>query len=117
LKGKELCTIDYKLIEDELEKRNTFYGNGYTRNNSIIKNKDSKIELEECKISDINKKNNIVNLLTEINGNCKGTFNTFRQQLLKKKDNFSKKIEDINNKIQKILETDANESIDKKMKI
>ena len=114
LKGKELCTIDYKLIEDELEKRNTFYVNGYTRNNSILKDKNSKIESEECKISDINKKNNIVNLLTEINGNGKGTFNTFRQQLLKKKDNFSKKIDDINNKIQKILETDANESIDKK---
>lgn len=28
LKGKSLCKIDYQLAENELEKRETFYGNG-----------------------------------------------------------------------------------------
>ncbi len=114
LKGKELCKIDYKLVEDELEKRNTFYGNGYIKNKGISKTDNTKVEQEECKISDSNKRLNTINLLTETNVNSKVAFNSFRQQLLKKNDNFTKKINNINSKIQKILEIDANESLDKK---
>ena len=114
LKGKELCKIDYKLVEDELEKRNTFYGNGYIKNKGISKTDNTKVEQEECKISDSNKRLNTINLLTEVNVNNKVAFNSFRQQLLKKNDNFTKKINNINSKIQKILEIDANESLDKK---
>ena len=114
LKGKELCKIDYKLVEDELEKRNTFYGNGYIKNRGISKTDNTKVEQEECKISDNNKRLNTINLLTETNVNSKVAFNSFRQQLLRKNDNFTKKINNINSKIQKILEIDANESIDKK---
>ena len=114
LKGKELCKIDYKLVEDELEKRNTFYGNGYIKNKGISKTNNNKVEQEECKISDNNKRLNAINLLTEANVNSKVAFNSFRQQLLKKNDNFTKKINNINSKIQKILEIDANESVDKK---
>ena len=130
LKGKELCKIDYKLVENELEKRNTFYGNlnktfksnffnkdNNTKDNNNINrntiNDDKKIEKDETlsKISDNsnnnNKKINLVKLITDTNSN--GNINSFRQKVLKNNYNFKKKIDLINDKIQQILQTDANE--------
>ena len=130
LKGKELCKIDYKLVENELEKRNTFYGNlnktfksnffnkdNKTKDNNNINrnsiNDDKKLEKDETlsKISDNsnnnNKKINLVKLITDTNSN--GNINSFRQKVLKNNYNFKKKIDLINDKIQQILQTDANE--------
>ena len=118
LKGKELCKIDYKSVEDELEKRNTFYGDGNKKFKNIFNINNKKIEQEETlsKISNNNNNNNtkinIINLITDVNSNG-GAINTFRQRVLKNNDNFKKKIELINDKIQKILQTDANESNNK----
>ena len=118
LKGKKLCKIDYKKIEDELEKRNTFYGSRITKFKSEKKkeiiNNEKKIEQEETlsKISEKsnrnNKKINLINLITDSNNDIANS--TFRQKILKKNYNFKKKIAQINDKIQKILQTDANES-------
>ena len=124
LKGKELCKIDYKLIETELEKRNTFYGNlnktfksnffnkDNKKDNKNKINDDNKIENDEIlsKISDNNnnnKKINLIKLITETNSN--GNINSFRQRVLKNNYNFKKKVDLINDKIQQILQTDANE--------
>ena len=129
LKGKELCKIDYKLIEDKLEKRNTLYGSGFknffninktNENNEKKKNKEYKdidnIKLNKkydkedtlSKISDNsnrNKKLNLINLMTDNNNNL----NNFRQKIMKNNYNFKKKIDLINDKIQQILQTDAND--------
>ena len=43
LRGKKLCKIDYKSVEDELEKRNTFYGEGKTKYKNFFKNNKNKI--------------------------------------------------------------------------
>ena len=123
LEGKKLCKIDYKSMEDELEKRNTFYGDANKKLKNIFKknknkhkdiiNNDKKIEKDESlsKISDIsnrnNKKVNLIHLITDNNNN--NSIIAFRQQLMKKNFNFKKKIDLINDKIQKILQTDANE--------
>ena len=130
LKGKELCKIDYKLIEDKLEKRNTLYGSGFknffninknNENNEKKENKEYKdidnIKLNKkydkedtlSKISDnsnINKKLNLINLMTDNNNN---NLNNFRQKIMKNNYNFKKKIDLINDKIQQILQTDAND--------
>ena len=123
LEGKKLCKIDYKSMEDELEKRNTFYGDANKKLKNIFKtnrnkhkdiiNNDKKMEKDESlsKISDIsnrnNKKVNLIHLITDNNNN--NSIIAFRQQLMKKNFNFKKKIDLINDKIQKILQTDANE--------
>ena len=112
LKGKELCKIDYKSVENELIKRDTFYGKSNKKFKNIFKINNKRIDQEETlsKISDINshRKTNLINLFTDVNN--KGAINTFRQQILKKNDNFKKKIDLINDKIEKILQTDASES-------
>ena len=126
LKGKKLCKINYELVENELEKRNTFYGNlnktfksnffnkeKNNDNNSINRNNiddDKKIENDETlnKISyNKNNKINLIKLITYTNSN--ENINSFRQKVLKNNYNFKKKIDLINDKIQQILQTDANE--------
>jgi 5'-AMP-activated protein kinase catalytic alpha subunit len=107
LKGKELCKIDYNLVEDELEKRATFYGN---ENNNVIKNNKKKEDeelLSKMSENNRNKKINLLNYFTDENNN--EGINSFRQQILKNNDNFKKKIDIINDKIQKILQTDGKE--------
>ena len=131
LKGKELCKIDYKLIEDKLEKRNTLYGHSFKNIFNINKNKENKenkeksdninhnkkVEKEDTlsKISDNsnrNKKLNLINLITTNNNNLD---NGFRQKILKNNYNFKKKVDLINDKIQQILQTDATEYNNKKI--
>jgi 5'-AMP-activated protein kinase catalytic alpha subunit len=107
LKGKELCKIDYNLVEDELEKRATFYGN---EKNNVIKNNKKKEDeelLSKMSENNRNKKINLLNYFTDENNN--EGINSFRQQILKNNDNFKKKIDIINDKIQKILQTDGKE--------
>ena len=118
LKGKKLCKIDYKQVENELEKRNTFYNTRIKKfknnKNKDTINNEKKIEKEETisKISDKsntnNKKINLISLMTEANNDTANS--TFRKKIMKKNDNFKKKIALINDKIQKILQTDANKS-------
>ena len=122
LKGKKLCKIDYKSIEGELEKRKTFCGAGKTKFRNFYKNNtnkgnnnEKKVEIEKdealSKRSDNrdkrNKKVNLLQLMTENNNN--DSLNVFRQQIMRKKINFKKKVDLINDKIQSILQTDANE--------
>ena len=122
LKGKKLCKIDYKSIEGELEKRKTFCGAGktkfrnfYKNNTNKANNNEKKVEIEKdealSKRSDNrdkrNKKVNLLQLITENNNN--DSLNVFRQQIMRKKINFKKKVDLINDKIQSILQTDANE--------
>ena len=122
LKGKKLCKIDYKSIEGELEKRKTFCGAGktkfrnfYKNNTNKANNNEKKVEIEKdealSKRSDNrdkrNKKVNLLQLMTENNNN--DSLNVFRQQIMRKKINFKKKVDLINDKIQSILQTDANE--------
>ena len=124
LKGKKLCKIDYKSVEDELEKRNTFYGEGKTKYKNFFKNNknkisnnnnnEKKIEMEKgetlsIKPDNINNNNKKVNLIQLITDNNNDSLNAFRQQIMKKNFNFKKKVDLINDKIQKILQTDANE--------
>ena len=128
LKGKELCKIDYELIEDKLEKRNTLYGSGFKNFLNINKNNENnekkekkdkkdkdniklniKIDKEDIlsKLSDNssrNKKLNLINLIIDNNN-----MDNFRQKIMKNNYNFKKKIDLINDKIQKILQTDAND--------
>ena len=112
LKGKELCKIDYKLVENELEKRDTFYGNinktfkinffsknnKNRDNNNINKNSiddDKKIENDDNlnKISNNNSNNikiNLIKLITDTNSN--GNINSFRQKVFKNNYSFKKKL-------------------------
>ena len=120
LKGKEMCKIDYKSIEGELEKRNTFYGEGKKKFKNLFNNKNNENETNDnndkkedetiSKMSDNsnkkNKKLNLIHLITDTNNE---SINAFRQQIMKKNYNFKKKVDLINDKIQKILQTDANE--------
>ena len=122
LKGKSLCKIDYQLAENELEKRETFYGNGEKKFksffNSISKidiNNDKKIEdnntINVETRSNYNKKVNIMPLNTDGNNNNTRDFN---ELILRQNTKFKKKIDLLNSKIDQILQTDANESIIKK---
>ena len=122
LKGKKLCKIDYQSVENELEKRETFYGNGEKKFKSFINsiskidiNNDKKIEENNALPENINKcpkKMNMMHLITEMNNG--NSDKDYKEQILKKNLNFKKKIDLLNNKIDQILQTDANESIIKK---
>ena len=122
LKGKSLCKIDYQLAENELEKRETFYGNGEKKFksffNSISKNDiNNNKKIEDNNAINVennynyNKKMNIMHLITDGNNN---NDKNFKEQILRQKTNFKKKIDLLNSKIDQILQTDANESIIKK---
>ena len=117
LNGKKLCKIDYKLVEDELEKRETFYGDGEKKFKNLFKinnniNDEKKEEYNDIvsKNNDngynLNKKINLLHLNTDINNN--GHVNDIKQQILKQ-SNFQKKVEILNKKLDKFLQTESNE--------
>ena len=124
LRGKKLCKIDYQLVENELEKRETFYGDGEKKFKSFI-NSISKIDINnDKKLEDNNsntvnvenfnncpKKMNMMHLITDMNNN--NNTKDYKEKILKN-SNFKKKVDLLNNKIEQILQTDANESIIKK---
>ncbi len=106
LKGKELCKLDYDLVESEIEKRTTFYSNGKNNIIKINKKKEEEEILSKIQDNNKNKKNNIINYFTDVSNN--EGINSFRQQIMKNNDIFKRKIDIINDKIQKILQNDGN---------
>ena len=127
LNGKKQCKIDYNLIEDKLEKRETFYGDGKKKfknffninsNNSNINN-EKKEEHNEVlsrnsdNINKYNKKINLIHLITDSNND--EHINEIKQKILKKNSHFQKKVELLNNKLDYFLQTEANENNNIKM--
>ena len=112
-----------KIINNDViyqNQNNPFGYNNYNKmkvEKSDNINHNKKIEKEDTlsKISDNsnrNKKLNLINLITTNNNNLD---NGFRQKILKNNYNFKKKVDLINDKIQQILQTDANEYNNKKI--
>ena len=119
LKGKELCKIDYQLVENELEKRKTFHGDGekkfkdFFKNNIHKYNNDRNIKIDKNKsrnINDINNLDNKINLNpinTDVNQN--DFSDNFRHKILNKNSNLLKRIDFLENKIEQIIKIDSNE--------
>ena len=135
LKGKKLCKIDYDNIENNIIKKRNIFGKNNKENNNnnldIDNNKNILVDIDESDLSENNMDNiknmnnnkytytvnNNINMdkdyLLDINENI--NIDNINKESLKEsklESSSSHKNKDkINNKIQKILKTDANDNI------